>query len=214
MTRHKHGFLVIASLIVLLTSCAEKCDDFDYDIIEWMPYKKNDKIVLSNNNHRDTLSVNYSEIHHTDKIRFGVKCACVNSFTVDLSSETFDLHILFNDSKLIELSEIEINNEWLNYSEQLDNLTINEINYTNLIVYKNSNSTNDFQKIIVAKRIGIIAIVLLIAIIIWQRKRIVESIENFVENNSLIKEEYVEESPESKSTIAYIKSLFSLEIVI
>ncbi len=38
-------------------------------------------------------------------------------------------------------------------------------------------------------QIILIAMILLIAILFWQRKRIAESIENFVENNSLIKEE-------------------------
>lgn len=40
-----------------------------------------------------------------------------------------------------------------------------------------------------AGQITIIAILLIIIILFWQRKKIVESIENFVENNSLIKEE-------------------------
>jgi hypothetical protein len=38
-------------------------------------------------------------------------------------------------------------------------------------------------------QIVIVAIILIIIIIFWQRKRIVKEIENFVENNSLIKEE-------------------------
>ncbi len=148
-------------MIFILTSCSKKCDDFDNKIIEWMPYKKSVKIIISQNGDRDTLTVNFSEIYHTDKIGFGVKCPCENSFILNLSSNTLNVDIRFNDSKLIEQSEIVINDDWMIYSEQTDQINLNGKVYTDLIVYKNINLTSvaRFEKIIISKAIGIVAII-------------------------------------------------------
>ncbi len=161
MIRHYIFLLVPSSLILILTSCAKKCDDFNNKIIEWMPYKTNDKIVIFQKGNTDTLTVKYSEIYHTDKIGFGVKCSCENSFILNLSSDSFKIDIRFNDSNLVEQSEIVINDEWMDYSEQVDNLTINGKAYTDLIIYKNTNQTPSkrFDRIILSKTIGIVAII-------------------------------------------------------
>ncbi len=126
-----------------------------------MPYKTNDKIVIFQNANTDTLTVEYSEIYHTDKIRFGEKCSCVNSFTLNLSSDSFKIEIRFYDSDVVEQSEIAINDEWMIYSEQIDNLTINGKAYTDLIVYKNTKQTPSkrFDRVIISKTIGIVAII-------------------------------------------------------
>ncbi len=151
--------LVSASLILVMTSCAKKCDDFDNKIIDWMPYKTNDKIVVSQNGDMDTLNVNYSEIYHTDKIAFGVKCACEDSFILNLSSESLHIDIRFNDSRQIEQSDIVINDVWLEYSEHLDALVINGKSYSDLIIYKSNIASSRYEKIIVVKSIGIVSII-------------------------------------------------------
>lgn len=154
-------FLLISVFpIVVLTSCEKKCEDFDNRIVDWMPYKKSDKIIISQNGERDTLTVNYSEIHHTGKIAFGAKCACMNSFILNLSSNTLKIDVMFNDSKLVEQSAIIINDEWLSYSEQADTVYLKEQIFTDLIIYKNTNvsSTARFDKILISKSIGIVAI--------------------------------------------------------
>lgn len=155
-------FLLISVFpIVFLSSCTKKCEDFDNRIIDWMPYKKSDKIIISQNGEKDTLTVNYSEIHHTDKIGFGVKCACVNSFILELSSNSLNIDVMFNDSKQVELSDIVINDEWLSYSEQADTIILNGHVFTDVIIYKNTNvsSSARFDKILISKSIGIVAIV-------------------------------------------------------
>jgi hypothetical protein len=161
MIKLKHFLIILTSLIFVLTGCSTKCDDFNNKIIDWMPYKTSDKILISSNNEKDTLIVNYIEIYHTDKIGSRSLCACENSFSVNLSSDAFDIDIRFNDSKLINQSDIVINSEWMNYSEQMDSLNINGKIYKDLIVFQNSNQTSSmrFEKIIVAKSIGIIAII-------------------------------------------------------
>lgn len=153
--------IIFTFVIVVLTGCATKCDDFNNEIIDWMPYKKADRIIIGNNNKTDTLIVNYSEIHHTDKIGFGVNCECENSYIIHLSSDSLIINVLFYNANAVERSEILINNEWMNYSERLDRLQINGKEYTDLIIYKNVNETpaSRFEKIIISKSIGIISIV-------------------------------------------------------
>ena len=126
-----------------------------------MPYKKADRIIIGNNNKTDTLIVKYSEIHHTDKIGFGVNCECENSYIIHLSSDSLIINVLFYNANAVERSEILINNEWMNYSERLDRLQINGKEYTDLIIYKNENETptSRFEKIIISKSIGIISVV-------------------------------------------------------
>ena len=126
-----------------------------------MPYNKTDKILIVKDNWTDTLIVNYSEIYHTDKIEFGVKCECENSYILKLSSDSLSIDIQFDNSREVENSEIVINDEWLNYSERIDKLKINGKEYYDLIIYKNISQTtkNRFEKIIISKSIGIISIV-------------------------------------------------------
>ena len=98
--------IIFTFVIVALTGCATKCDDFNNEIIDWMPYKKADRIIIGNNNKTDTLIVNYSEIHHTDKIGFGVNCECENSYIIHLSSDSLIINVLFYNANAVERSEI------------------------------------------------------------------------------------------------------------
>jgi|WetSurMetagenome_2_1015567.scaffolds.fasta_scaffold305379_2 hypothetical protein len=157
----KHLFFICLILFIcLISSCAERCDDFDYSITEWMPYQKNDKIAFSNNNIIDTLTVTYSEINHTDKIKFGSKCICENSYVVNISSATLDVTAMFYDAKNIDQSEIEINNEYLTFSEQVNSAIINGKTYINVVIFVNPNHVSGiFQQVMIAREIGIVAII-------------------------------------------------------
>lgn len=148
-------------VIVVLTGCATKCDDFNNEIIDWMPYNEADRIIIGKDNRSDTLIVNYSEIHHTDKIGFGVKCDCEDTYSLNLSSDSLTIDVRFYNSSAVEKSEIVINDEWMSFSERLDKLEINGKEYNDLIIYKNEKQTpaSRFEKIILSKSIGIISIV-------------------------------------------------------
>jgi hypothetical protein len=160
MKRHYIILLIFASLVIISAGCGTICEDFNNDIINWMPYKEADKIIIAKGNQVDTLIVNFSLIQHTDKIRYGSKCECDNLYLLKLSSDSLSIAILFNDSRAVENSVITINNEFLNYSSKLDSLEINGKKYFDLIVYENINQylINKFDKIIISKSIGIISI--------------------------------------------------------
>lgn len=152
---------LIGLLVVILSGCAERCDDFEYSITDWMPYKTNDRIIIESNNIIDSLTVNYSVINHTDKIQFGAKCICENSFSINLASANLDIYIRFDDAKDLTQSEIQLNDEFLAFSEQVNSAIIDGITYTNVLIFVNRNqeSSANYQQVIVAKDIGIVAII-------------------------------------------------------
>lgn len=157
--------LKIVLIVILLTTfvmgCSKKCDDFNREIIDWMPYKVQDKIMISDSTETETLTVTLSEINHTDKVGRFTMCACEDNFIVDLSSASIKIQVCFNQSMYIKSSLIFINGESLNYSEQLKNLELNGHTYNDIIIYKNSNQSIDsrFEKIIISKFIGIVEII-------------------------------------------------------
>jgi hypothetical protein len=160
MKRHYLVLLIFVSLVIISSGCGTKCEDFNNEIINWMPYKEADKIIIANGNQVDTLIVNFSLRQHTDKVRFGIKCACENSYSLRLSSDSLNIDILFEDSRAVENSAITINNEFLNYKSKLDSLEINGRKYFDLIIFENPHQylINKFDKIIISKLIGIISI--------------------------------------------------------
>jgi hypothetical protein len=160
MKRHYIVLLILVSLLIIPSGCGTICEDFNNQIINWMPYKEADKIIIAKGNQVDTLIVNSSLRQHTDKIRFGSKCVCENSYSLKLSSDSLSIDVLFEDSRAVEKSVITINNEFLNYSSKLDSLEINGKKYFDLIVFENLHQylINKFDKIIISKSIGIISI--------------------------------------------------------
>lgn len=161
MKRHIIILLLFTSMIIILIGCSKKCEDFNNDIVDWMPYKVTDKIVIFRNSDSDTLTVTFSEINHTNKIRYGSKCMCENSFTLNLSSDYLNIDIRFYNSWAIEQSEFIINDEWMSYLEQLDTMELNGHTFTDVLIFKNANENSSlrFKKIIISKSIGIIAII-------------------------------------------------------
>ena len=147
-------------LIFIISGCGTKCDDFNNDVLEWLPYKVYDRVILYKSGYPDTLSVSKSEIDHTDKLRYGSKCTCENNFLVYFWSDSILIEILFNNSNNIESRTANINNNNLNYTEHLDSLTLNGIYYKDLIIFKGTDfkNENNYNKIIISKSIGIIGI--------------------------------------------------------
>lgn len=142
------------------SGCAQKCEGFNNDIINWMPYKTSDKIPVTNDKIHDTLTVLYSDIHHTNKIAYGVKCACENSYNLMLSSDSLELEIYFNDSRDVTQSEIYINGEGMFYRKQMDKMEIMGSWFSDLIEYSKYSQDKGaaFDSIIIAKSVGIILI--------------------------------------------------------
>lgn len=153
---------ICIALVILISGCKKKCDEFNEGIIDWMPYKVSDKIIIFNNITSDTLIVNNSEIYHTKKIGAFTKCACSSSFYVSLSSDSFNINVSFNESRNIEQSQIVINNGYsLYYSEQFEMLALNGYYYSDVVIYRKHINTGEqrFNTAYISKSIGIIGIV-------------------------------------------------------
>jgi hypothetical protein len=151
----------ITLLLVLVSGCGDRCDDFNNDIVSWMPYKVNEKIVLSDSVNTQTLVVHYCQITHSDKLSSGSTCLCSDSYSLIMSSDLFYLDVQFISSKVLEDSYIEINHEELIFSEELDSLELNGNVYQDVVVYLSTdpNFYGNYNKIIISKSIGILAII-------------------------------------------------------
>ncbi|MBI5541149.1 MAG: hypothetical protein HY951_13870 [Bacteroidia bacterium] len=153
---------VSLTLLYILTGCAKKCEDFNEDIINWLPYKKTDNIILTNDNIKDTLTLKSNVINHTEKIKRNTKCACEDNYTLLLSSDSINISVFFNNSRVLNDSYVIINHEYLNYFEQ-QNYTyqLNGLIYGRVIIYKNNsqNSNKRFDRIVISRSYGIIEII-------------------------------------------------------
>jgi hypothetical protein len=152
---------IFVTLLCILTSCSKKCDEFNSDIINWLPYKKTDLIILANNSNKDTLTLKSNTINHTEKVRNNTKCACEDSYSLVISSDSIHINVDFFNSKSVGDSYIKINYDNLNFLEQLNSYQLNGKNYSNVIVYKNNeqNHATRFTKLYISKNIGIIEII-------------------------------------------------------
>ncbi len=150
----------MSALIIVTTSCYKKCEDFNYDIIQWFPYYESDNLLLSNLVYIDTLTINSIEITHTDGYSRFALCACENSFGVELSSTNLDILAWFHDSRSFVDSYVIINNEVLDFHQHLDSYEINGKEYFDLLEYTNSgyDQSINYSKVIIAKSIGILTI--------------------------------------------------------
>ena len=159
----KKLIISILGIIVFLglTRCNTKCEEFDYDIVQWLPYEESEKIPMSNATHLDTLMVMSREITHTDSYPIFSCCACINSYSIRLSSASFAIEAFYYDSRSYLGSYIHINNDDLNFRAHYDTYEINGKEYSDVLEYSNDqeNQPKDFNKIIIAKDIGIISIV-------------------------------------------------------
>ena len=161
----KNRILSVIAISILLTNifsgCSKKCGDFNSDVINWLPYKKADLIILTYNTNKDTLTLKSHVINHTDKVRYNAKCECADSYSVVISSNSIHINVDFLNSKSIKDSFIKINNDNLSFSEQLSFYYLNGKNYSNVLVYINKwqNQSTRFTKLYISKNIGIIEIV-------------------------------------------------------
>ena len=159
--KHSIILLIIVALILLTASCNQECEDFNYDIVQWLPYDENDEILLTNSNFVDTLTVDYRGITHTEEIpRFSL-CICENSFIVGMSSDSVKISIMFYDSRNFEDSFVSINDEYLGFHQQLETYEINGKVYSNLLeyTYQNPEQPATYETVIIARSVGIISII-------------------------------------------------------
>lgn len=154
-------FICTLVIFFVLTGCGRRCEDFNADILTWMPYKIGDRIVLQKDEILDTLTVVQSEIYHTDKIGAWVKCSCSDRYTIYLSSDTLNIIVTFEASHNVNASNVKVNDEHLYFSERLNAFNFNDKQYSDVIIYKNNYQSQfkRFDSLLISKSIGIIGII-------------------------------------------------------
>ena len=151
----KKHILIILAIAFVFASC-NNCPKFDKEILQWMPYQENEKLSFINNKGEEIeLEVTSYNVRHTDRIGFGVKCACESSYTVTLNSENLQLRCWIDGS--INQKDMHINSQYLRLSRQLDSYNFNGKTYKNVCIYERTQEDeNSFQQIIQIKDIGIV----------------------------------------------------------
>ena len=87
-------------------------------------------------------------------------CLCINTFGVGLSSDSLNINVYFQDSRSFIDSFIDIYDEHLYFNQHLDSYEINRKEYFDILEYTgyNPEKTVNYKTVIIAKSIGIIAI--------------------------------------------------------
>jgi hypothetical protein len=149
------------ALFLVLTHCDKRCEEFNYDIVQWLPYEESDRIPISNTTNLDTLMVVSREITHTDSYPIFSCCACINSYSIKLASTSLAIQAFYFDSRSYVGSSIHINNEDLIFNAHYDTYEINGKEYSDVLEYINyqKDQSKYFSKIIIVNGIGIVSIV-------------------------------------------------------
>lgn len=167
--RKVFSFAVVLISTGLLSGCTVKCDNFDTAILNWMPFKVDDEIIIQDTLANYTLSVIKSQVDHSVKRRKNADCICEDRYWVTLNTSWLNIDLYFNNSKMVENSDAVVNSEVLNYSQHLFDQTIDGIKYEEVIVYKNPDQSASvkYKELVIANSIGIIS--LTGATLKWQR---------------------------------------------
>lgn len=153
--------IICIALTLFLTHCNKRCEGFNYDIVQWLPYEESDRIPVSNSINLDTLTVVSREIIHTDSYPILSCCACQNSYTIELASTNLTIRAFYFDARTYMGSSMYINQEDLDFYAHYDTYEINGKAYSDVLEYVNYREDQSmyFSKIIVARAIGIVSIV-------------------------------------------------------
>jgi hypothetical protein len=161
MIKNHSFYFVILFVSLVLTGCGKRCEEFNNDILNWMPYKAGDEIVFQKNRTPDTCYLAYNEIIHTDKIGAWEKCECEDSYSVRISSDSLDIEVMFYHSVDVSDSYVSVNNEGLSFVKQASSYSFNSTSYSNVLIYENNivSDNKRFEKVLISKSIGIIGII-------------------------------------------------------
>ena len=154
-------FLMVFIIILGLPGCNRRCEDFNYNVVQWLPYEINEQIQLKTSQSVESFLVTSNEIHHTEKIPRLASCLCVNSLSVSLESDTVDIFIHIHDAKDISSGMVSINDEHLDFKEYVNSYNLNDEVFSEVIVFEGYSQVKEiiYEKVVIAKHIGIIQIV-------------------------------------------------------
>lgn len=168
MKKHSQSAVLFLILVVFL-SCERQvnCPAFNSEPLEWMPYQEKDIILLVNtSNDSLLLAVNEFTVEHTTHYMTNLDCGTCDDRIMINGSErnNSDLHVTIglNKNKIIFQEFIIKGSSFTSYDAEhveLANYTFERINYDALIIIDNNNTDERFQKLVLAKGYGIIALV-------------------------------------------------------
>lgn len=165
------------SLIILvfigLSSCKKKCPEFDKEIMTWIPYEKGDTIKLSNADLDSTLIISiYSQyIDHMDSYKTNEKCGQCDDYIeineYSYKNNNFYYHAFTSYQKIEgETFSFQFKDYLVSFGTDNSQITersnyiIEGIEYQNVKIYINEkNFETGFYSLIIAKSIGIVAII-------------------------------------------------------
>lgn len=152
--------LGVIGLMGLSLGCARKCGNFSLDILDWMPLKTGDEITIKDSISTYQLEVIKSQVDHTVKVGKKTDCVCEDRYSVTLNTTWLNIDIFFHSSKMVETSDVVVNDELLAFSERLSNQVLNGVTYADLVIYKNQNQSANakFSELTIARSVGLISL--------------------------------------------------------
>lgn len=153
--------LITAAIIFGSIGCGKKCEEFNSDILTWMPYQKDDRIIYAKDGINDTITVKSTTVEHTTKVGYRTMCDCSDYFRIELYSDSLTIDVWFDNSNNVSESWVEVAGENLSFSEQAGTFQFNNKTYTDVLVYVNNSTslTKRIDRLIIAKSVGIIGII-------------------------------------------------------
>ena len=166
-------YLVVIGILFAAINCQETCPKFDEEILTWIPYQEDDAIELYSQYKDSTiiLSIKSVEITHTTNYSKGsiigcTKCGggCLDYISINQNNSDFQVNINLYENKMMDYgfgicgTNFTGSSFNLNYSE-LTNFLFEDKEYDIVRVFENNNSDRTFNKLVIAKEIGIIGLI-------------------------------------------------------
>lgn len=168
MKRFLH-FAIFFTSMIMLFGCGRKinCPDFNSEVLQWIPYEKNDTIELHNLANDSVLMLPVRSIiaTHTTHYITNLKCGeCDDNIMInaEMSSIQFFANIYLNKNQITsQFYMIHGSNfdDDENHMSEESNFTFEGNGYNNVRIFTNNITTAPFNKLIIAKGFGIIGLI-------------------------------------------------------
>lgn len=155
--------LFIIVCLLGLTSCKISCSEFDEENLNWVPYQGNDLIELYSQLNDSTIifTIKTVEITHTKSYQALSKCGgCSDHILIRQDEDdnlTFRIDIYLNENIITDQSYQIGDTYFFTYSE-IKNFQFENEEYETVRIFERSGSKGTFEKLIIAKGIGIIGL--------------------------------------------------------
>ena len=161
----KKSLLPILICLVLINCGGHQvtCPDFDEEILNWVPYQANDVIELYSllKDSSISFSVSNVKITHTTHYITGTDCGkCYDRIEINHYNSVFHIYIHLSKNK-IDTQNYHIYDTWFtsNTSSELKSFLFEGKEYDVVRVFEKTDSEGSFQKLIIAKDIGVIGLI-------------------------------------------------------